>query len=363
MKDFDTVVIGAGVVGLAVAREISRRGQSVIILERSDLIASETSSRNSGVIHAGIFGEPTTLKSTLCIRGRELLYEYCAAKDIAHRKTGKFMVANGDAEESSLRQLVAKTADLDIEFSLVDPVVVSELEPQVQCTLAAWSPQSGIVDPHELALQLLADAELAGAILAKRTEVTRIEASSDGIHVRCKDVGVHASQVINCAGLQAQAVARTVAEIDLASVPESHLAIGQYYLLAGKSPFRHLVYPVANDGGLGVHVTLDMAGQVRFGPDCRWLSELDYQFDDSLREQFIAAIRSYFPGIVQRRLQPGYTGIRPRLAGPGESPRDFMVSTEEQHGVSGLVNLYGIESPGLTACLALGEHVADAVDA
>lgn len=364
MERVDCIVIGAGVIGLAVARRLASAGIETLVLEREHAPGSHTSSRNSEVIHAGLYYPAGSRKARLCVRGRQQLYRYCEERGVAHRRCGKLVVATSAEERAALQEYVAAArrngvTDLDWLASRD----VAGMEPAVRCIAALWSPSTGIVSSHELMQALLGDVEAHGGLLACRAEVSSARLERHGRH----RVGVQqdgtASEVetrllVNAAGLDAQAVARTLAGLDAATIPPRYLAKGQYFTLQGPAPFRHLIYPVASGGGLGIHVTLDLAGGVRFGPDVEWVSAVDYSVDDARRAAFAAAIRRYYPELDAARLQPGYAGIRPKLVGPGAPAADFSIQGPGEHGWPGLVNLYGIESPGLTACLAIAGEVA-----
>ena len=354
----DVVVVGAGVVGLAVARALALHGFEVLVLEQHDLIGSEISSRNSEVIHAGIYYPTGSLKARLCVRGKALLYAYCAQRHVAHRRCGKLIVAVNDDQVEQLQGYKAQAAAnavTDLEW--VSASELKRLEPAVAGHRALWSPSTGIIDSHGYMLALQGDLEAAGGTVVFNTRVDALCQRQGGLEIRTADMALPARWVVNCAGLHAVGLAAGVTE----QVPVAHYAIGHYYTYSGRAPFTHLVYPVAEPGGLGVHVTLDQAGAVKFGPDVRWIETPDYTFDDSARAQFLAAIAAYFPAIEPERLQPGYTGIRPKISGPGEAAADFRIDGPDVHGVPGLVNLLGIESPGLTASLAIAEQVASMV--
>ncbi|MBT8446217.1 MAG: NAD(P)/FAD-dependent oxidoreductase [Gammaproteobacteria bacterium] len=365
MTDFvDSIVIGAGVVGLAVARELALRGRRVIVLERHGAIGTETSSRNSEVIHAGIYYAPGSLKARLCVAGRHALYAYCQDRRIPHRRLGKLIVASNDDEVATLRDYARRAERNGVtDLEWLDAPQVAELEPDIVARRALFSPSTGIVDSHALMLALQGDIENHGGHVVLRSEAITVVRQRAGFLLRTSDGDeISCGELVNAAGLGAWDVAGTYRDMPGFVMPARYFAKGHYYAMAGASPFSHLVYPVAKDGGLGVHVTIDMGGQARFGPDLRWVEGIDYSFDDSRREQFSAAIRRYFPAIDDRELAPSYTGIRPRLAGPGEGATDFMIQTLEQHRQRGLVNLFGIESPGLTSSLALAAAVADELE-
>ena len=362
MERIDCAVIGAGVVGLAVARELALAGREVIVLEKADAIGTESSSRNSEVIHAGIYYPAGSLKARLCVTGKHLLYRYCGERGIPHARLGKLLVATTAAEiptlEGYVRSAAANGVD-DLEWLSVEQV--AELEPEVRCVAALHSPSTGIVDSHALMQALQGDAENAGATIVFRSPVERGAAGDDGIDLQvggAEPMAIRCRSVVNCAGLGAPGLAQAIAGLPHARIPRAHFAKGHYFTLAGRSPFRRLIYPMAEAGGLGVHVTLDLAGQARFGPDVAWIDGIDYAFDDRRAGLFYAAIRRYYPGLPDGALQPGYTGVRPKIVGPGEPAADFVIDGPAGHGVAGLVNLFGIESPGLTASLAIAGEVA-----
>ncbi len=360
----DTVVVGAGVVGLAAARRLALAGHEVIVLEAADVIGSETSSRNSEVIHAGIYYPAGSLKARLCVAGRKALYEYCGSRGVPHARIGKLIVASDDAQLPELDAIAAKAAingvDDMVRLSRAEALA---MEPAVRCAGALHSPSTGIVDSHALMLSYQGEAEDHGAMIAFNSRLVGGAVRDDGILLRVACDGefmeLVAARVVNAAGLGAQGAAGAIQGLAPETIPPRYLARGCYFTLAGASPFRHLVYPVPEPGGLGVHVTLDMAGQARFGPDVEWIDEIDYALDEARAERFVPAIRAYWPDLPDGALQPGYTGIRPKVAPQGAPAGDFMVQGPKAHGVEGLVNLYGIESPGLTASLAIAEMVVE----
>jgi L-2-hydroxyglutarate oxidase LhgO len=363
MERVDCIVIGAGVIGLAVARRLALAGVETLLLERDAAPGTETSSRNSEVIHAGLYYSPGTLKARLCVQGRQQLYQYCDDRGVAHRRCGKLLVATSDAEVATL-QGYADTARRngvnDLEW--LTPRAVAALEPAVHCTAALWSPSTGIVSSHELMQALLGDLESQRGTLACRAEVVGARLVT-GAHVVCvrhdeSDSEFTTRLLVNAAGLHAQSVAQRLEGLGADTIPPLYLAKGHYFTLQGRAPFNHLVYPVASSAGLGIHVTRDLAGGVRFGPDVEWVSAIDYLFDETRRDAFATAIRRYYPALDATRLQPGYAGIRPKLAAPGTPAADFCIQGPAAHGWQGLVNLYGIESPGLTAALAIADEVA-----
>ncbi|MFG6460904.1 NAD(P)/FAD-dependent oxidoreductase [Roseateles sp. DXS20W] len=357
MDQVDVAVIGAGVVGLAIARELAQRGREVVVIEAAGAIGTGISSRNSEVIHAGLYYPAGSLKARLCVRGKALLYDYCAARGIAHRRCGKLVVATRPQDVTRLEAIAASGAANGVDdLRLLGRSDALALEPALQAAGALLSPSSGIVDSHGLMTALLADAEAAGATLALASPVTGGERDGDAWRLRAgDDFELGARLVINAAGLFAGQLSEALG----VPAPPLYFARGHYFSLAGRAPFSRLIYPLPVDGGLGVHLTLDLGGQARFGPDVQWLPDtdpaaLDYAVDPALAPAFEAEVRGYWPGLPAGALQPAYSGIRPKLSGPGEAAADFRIDT----GTPGLVQLFGIESPGLTSCLALAEEVA-----
>jgi L-2-hydroxyglutarate oxidase LhgO len=360
MERIECVVIGCGVVGLALARELALAGREVAVLEAEDRPGTGTSSRSSEVIHAGMHYPQGSLKARLCVAGNRALYEYCRARRIGHRRCGKLIVATGADQLEALRELQAQAAVNGIgDLAWLDRDQAGALEPGLECAAALLSPSTGIIDSHGLMQALLRDAEDHGAAVVFRSPV--VGGRADGLELELGGAGamrVRAGHVFNCAGLRAAAVARSLQGIAPAAIPRIHYAKGNYYALAGAAPFSRLVYPLPEAAGLGVHLTLDLGGQARFGPDVEWVDEPNYEVDPARSRVFYPAIRRYWPGLPEGALQPAYAGIRPKLQGPGEAARDFLVQGQAEHGVAGLWNLLGIESPGLTACLALARLVA-----
>lgn len=359
----DCAVIGAGVVGLAIARELAISGREVIVLEAAEAIGTHTSSRNSEVIHAGLYYPKGSLKARFCVTGKVQLYDYCAQHGVPHRNIGKIVVAVTQDEIATLNSYVDKARAngvTDLRWLTRDEL--RDLEPQVDCVAGFLSPSTGIVDSHALMLAYQGDAQNHGAAVIFRSPVQGGSAGPEGIVLNVggdEPMTICCRSVVNSAGLFAQDVARSIAGIPASSIPPQYFAKAHYFTLAGRPPFRRLVYPVASHAHLGVHVTVDMSGQIRFGPDVSWVDAVDYSFDHSREPLFYEAIRKYYPGLKDGQLQPGYTGIRPKVSGPNEPAADFVVHGPLHHGVAGLVNLYGIESPGLTASLAIAAHVRE----
>ncbi len=359
MDHVDCVVVGAGVVGLAAARALALAGREVLVLDAGPVIGSQTSSRNSEVIHAGIYYAPGSLKARLCVPGRERLFAYCRERGIAHQRIGKLIVATQTAEMATLAKYKTQaTANGVDDLAWLTPGEVAALEPEVSCAGALLSPSTGIINSHEYMLALQGDTEAAGGSVVLNTRVTAVRRHADGFQVDVDGTAAVACRCcVNSAGLQAPDLARHIEGMPPAAIPSAYFAVGHYFTLQGRSPFRRLVYPVAEKAGLGIHVTLDMVGVARFGPDVKWIDRVDYAFDESRRDDFARAIRRYYKGLDAARLQPAYTGIRPKIAGPGEPAADFVIQGEGVHRLAGLVNLFGIESPGLTASLAIADRV------
>jgi len=358
----DTIVVGAGVIGLAVARELAQAGREVLILEALEQFGTQTSSHNSEVIHAGLYYPAGSLKAVLCVQGKELLYRYCAERGIAHRRTGKVLVACDEAELSALASYAERSAANGVPLQPLAAAEIRRLEPAVRAVAGLYSESTGILDSHGLMLALLGDAEQFGATLVARTPVVAGRIEPGGIVLRTggdEPFELRCRQMVNSAGLHAQELARSLAGFPAGCVPPTFYAKGHYFALSGRAPFRHLVYPMPDHAGLGIHVTLDLGGQCKFGPDVTgWPEVPDYAFQPGLEEKFYRAIRRYYPDLPDGALQPGYTGIRPKVTGPAEAAGDFVIQGPSIHGAAGLVNLFGIESPGLTASLAIAQRVA-----
>jgi L-2-hydroxyglutarate oxidase LhgO len=366
------MVIGAGVVGLAVARRLAEAGREVLVVEAHPAIGMETSSRNSEVIHAGLYYPTGSLKATLCVAGRDALYRYCDERGIAYRRCGKLIVATSPAQHDRLAAIAAQAqANGCAEVRTMDAAAAQAMEPALRCSAALHSPMTGVIDSHGYMLSLQGDAERAGAVFAFGSQVVSGAQRDDGIELRIAEARlqtdsdlandddaypVHVRTVINCAGLWAPRTARAIAGLDPATIPSAWFAKGNYYSLAGRAPFSRLIYPVPEPGGLGVHLTLDLGGQARFGPDVEWLDSdrIDYLVDPGRAARFYAEIRAYWPALPDQSLQPAYAGIRPKISPPGAPAADFLFAS---HGSAHYLGLYGIESPGLTASLAIADHV------
>jgi len=365
MEQVDVVVVGAGVVGLAVARSLALDGREVMVLEREATIGTGTSSRNSEVIHAGIYYPQGSLKARLCVQGRTMLYAYCADRGIAHRQCGKLIVANTVSQVQGLPGILARAEANGVrDLRLVARTEAKSLEPPLECLAALISPSTGIVDSHALMLSLQGDLEHAGGLVACHSGVEQLRATSAGIEVLMQDgSAVLARSVVNAAGLLACDLAQRTRGLDPRHVPRAWFAKGSYFTLSGRSPFDRLIYPAPDPAshlaGLGVHLTIDLGGQAKFGPDVQWTDDPDDLLVDPARsEGFYAAVRQYWPGLPDGALMPGYAGMRPKIIGPHEPAADFRIDGPAVHGVPGLLNLLGIESPGLTSCMAIGEQVA-----
>lgn len=358
----DAVVVGAGVVGLAIARRLALSGHEVIVLEREATFGMGTSSRNSEVIHAGIYYAAGSLMAQLCVAGRRALYPYCESHGVAHRRTGKLIVATDEAEAGRLAGIAERAAANGVDdMRLISGAEAMALEPTLKVTAALMSPSTGIVDSHGLMLALLGDAEAAGAAVAYNAPLVAARPDGGGFEL---DVGgdepmtLHSRMLINAAGLGAPDLARRIDGLDPTTLPTAYYARGVYFTLTGRTPFSRLVYPVPVPGGLGTHLTLDLGGRARFGPDVEWIDGIDYTVDPARGDKFYAAIRRYWPDLPDGALEPGYAGIRPKIVPPAVATQDFRIDGPEAHGCAGLVNLFGIESPGLTSSLAIADLVA-----
>jgi L-2-hydroxyglutarate oxidase LhgO len=363
MDKVECVVVGAGVIGLAVARRLAQAGREVILLEAAEGIGTVTSSRNSEVIHAGIYYPAASLMARMCVSGKRALYDYCRDHGIPHRNCGKLIVATQPKEAARLQSIKAHAeANGVLDLQTLSGDAARALEPALNCDAALLSPSTGIVDSHAFMLALRGDAEDAGAALAFHAPLLRGKATTEGVEL---EVGGDAPTtlacglLINAAGLGASAVARSISGMPIELIPPTYLAKGNYFSCTARAPFSHLIYPVPEPGGLGVHLTLDMAGQARFGPDVEWVDAIDYAVDPARAERFYPAIRRYWPTLPDGALMPSYSGIRPKIVPPAVAVQDFLIQGPRDHGVDGLINLFGIESPGLTSSLAIADHVGE----
>lgn len=357
MKTLDCVVVGAGLVGLAVARALALKGHEVVVLEATERIMSGASSRNSGVIHAGLYYPPGSLKAKLCLRGKNLLYRYLSDRNLPHRRIGKLIVASREEQLGRLRQLqdnarLCGVADLE----WLDAVAARQLESELRVKAALYSPTTGIVEVHDYGLSLLADIEAAGGVLLTRSVLSHLSFNG-GIGFRVDEQSYQCQTLINAAGLGAIKLFADSVGFEPARLPRQYFAKGHYFALAGTAPFSRLVYPLPSEAGLGIHFCRDMGGQVRFGPDVCWQDDASLAFDDARKADFVTAIKSYWPQLDEDRLKPDFVGVRSKIHAPGEAPTDFLLQGPRDHGVPGLINLFGIDSPGVTASLAIGEAV------
>lgn len=359
---FDVVVVGAGVVGLACAKYFVEQGCSTLVVESEAGFGMGTSSRNSEVIHAGIYYEQNSLKSRLCVRGKHLLYEYCLARSIPHKKIGKWIVAQNNTQAQKLHQLQLAGKENGVEdLQFLPPQFISSGEPSLKASEVLYSPSTGILDSHAYMQSLVHDIEMGEGVIVYKSPFKQAEINHHGFEIWVggeEPANVQAKFLINAAGLYAVSVAKNIQGLVADHIPQACYAKGSYYAYMGKVPFKRLIYPVPEKGGLGIHLTLDMAGQARFGPDVEWIEKIDYQVNDQSKQKFADAIQTYWPECDPSRLAPTYSGIRPKLGSPQKFSSDFLIQTEQNHGISGLINLFGIESPGLTASLAIAEHVS-----
>ncbi|MCK0208989.1 NAD(P)/FAD-dependent oxidoreductase [Starkeya koreensis] len=359
----DCVVAGAGVVGLAIARALALSGREVLVLEATGLVGSETSARNSEVIHAGIYYAPDTLKARLCVEGKRALYAYCAARGVPHRNCGKLIVATSPAETEKLAAIDAHARACGVDdLEPLSGAQARALEPALNAEAALLSPSTGIIDSHALMLAYRGDLEDAGGMIAFNAPILAGQVAADGFAL---DIGgaepmrLTCTSFVNAAGHGAVPLARAIAGIPAGAIPQAWFCKGSYFTLSGRAPFSRLVYPVPEQAGLGVHLTLDLGGQARFGPDTQWVGGLNYDVDPARGEKFYAAIRRYWPALPDSALNPAYAGVRPKIVPPGAPAADFRIDGPEEHGVPGLVQLFGIESPGLTASLAIADRVVE----
>jgi L-2-hydroxyglutarate oxidase LhgO len=362
MDKIDCVVIGAGVIGLAVARRLALSGREVIVLEAAEGIGTVTSSRNSEVIHAGIYYKAGSWMARMCVTGKHALYRYCDEHGIPYRNCGKLIVATTAKETEKLQSIRAHAeANGVTDMQTLSGEAARALEPALNCDAALLSPSTGIIDSHAYMLALRGDAEAAGAAFAFYTPLERAKAAAGRIEIETggeAPMTLVCDLLVNAAGLSAPAVARAIEGMPIELIPVPYLAKGNYFSCSARAPFSRLIYPVPEPGGLGVHLTLDMAGQARFGPDVEWVDTIDYAVDPARAERFYPAIRKYWPTLPDGALMPSYSGIRPKIVPPAVASQDFLMQGPAEHGVAGLINLFGIESPGLTSSLAIADHVA-----
>ena len=364
LDHFDCCIIGAGVIGLAIGRQLAQSGRRILLLEQHPRYGSETSSRNSEVIHAGIYYPPGSLKATLCVAGKTALYQYCTDNHIEHRAIGKLIVAQQAQQQElhNLKQQAEANGVLDLQW--LNRADIKRIEPQVEADLALYSPSTGIIDSHQLMHCLAAEIEANGGLIALNSRFIAAELLHQGYQVTLQTQGepyrLNCQTLVNSAGLEATQVAHRIAGQTPHGIPSLHLCKGNYFILQGRSPFSHLIYPLPepNTTGLGIHATLDLQGRTRFGPDIEYVQTPDHRVSEHSISTFTEAIQRYYPGLNPARLSPGYCGIRPKLQAPGEPAQDFLI----QHPTAGLINLFGIESPGLTSCLAIAQHVQALID-
>lgn len=360
--EVEAVVVGAGVIGLAIARALAGRGVQVVLLEQENSIGQGVSSRNSEVIHAGLYYPTESLKAQLCVSGRRALYRYCEERGVPHKRCGKLVVATSSAEDAALDELMQRAQANGVEdIERVSAAQLKDIEPNVRASSALFSRETGIIDGHELMLAYQGDAEAAGAAVSLRTPVVDGVVAGPCIQIRtggAEPAELETCLLINAAGLGAWELSARLHGLEASTIPPRYLAKGSYFTLNGRAPFHHLIYPLPEPGGLGVHLTFDLGGQARFGPDVEWVDHIDYGVDPVRGQAFYAAIRRYWPELPDGALIPAYAGIRPKTSGPGQSQADFVIQGPETTGHKGYIALYGIESPGLTASLAIGDYVA-----
>ncbi len=364
MDNVDVIIVGAGVIGLAISAKLSQQFNSVLVIDKNASFGEETSSRNSEVIHAGIYYPQESLKAKLCVKGKAMLYQYCQERHIPVNKIGKLLVAHGKKEEDFLKEtlVIAKKNGVN-DLTWLNQQALKELEPELLATAALLSPSTGIIDSHAYMQSLLAQAEQHNALFVAQTRMLSAQPNHEGFDVSLDSQGEHLSirckYLINCAGLHSEAIAHTIKGLNKSHIPKLHWCRGHYFSYQGKSPFKQLIYPIPRDNGLGIHASLDMAGQLKFGPDTQYVEQLNYDFPSKLKEKFLKQVSQYFPNIEADKLQPAYAGIRPKLQGEDDTFKDFVIQTSEEHQLKGLINLFGIDSPGLTSSLAIADYVID----
>jgi len=364
MDKVEVIIVGAGVIGLAIAAKLAQQFDSVLVIDKNASFGEETSSRNSEVIHAGIYYPQHSLKAKLCVQGKAMLYRYCQERHIPVNKIGKLLVAHGKEEEDFLKETLISAQKNGVnDLTWLSQQALKELEPELLASAALLSPSTGIIDSHAYMQSLLAQAEQHNAMFVAQTKMLSARPTTNGFEVLFDSQGEHLAinckYLINCAGLHSESVAHTIEGLKKSHIPKLHWCRGHYFSYQGKSPFKQLIYPTPRDNGLGIHASLDMGGQLKFGPDTQYIEQLSYDFPDKLKAKFLSQVSQYFPNIDANMLQPAYAGIRPKLQGKNDSFRDFVIQTCEVHQLKGLVNLFGIDSPGLTSSLAIADYVAD----
>lgn len=369
VENFDHCIVGAGVIGLAIAYKLSQKNSKakILLIESHSQFGSETSSRNSEVIHAGIYYPENSLKAALCTQGKKQIYEFCQRFNVPHKKIGKLIIANNQADITALENIQNNADKNAVELTLLDQTDCQKLEPQVAAKAGLYSKNTGIIDSHSYMQTLLMLAQQQGVLFSPNTQFLQAEKQNSGFQVMLNTQDgkyqLQCRSLINSAGLHAPTIANNIDALNKNHTAQYHYCRGHYFSYQGQSPFSHLIYPIPskNTAGLGIHATLDMSGQVRFGPDTQYIDDIDYNFNDLnktvRKEQFIAAIKQYYPNLDSHKLQPSYSGIRPKLSAAGDVAKDFMIQTDREHDVAGLINLFGIESPGLTASLAIADYV------
>ncbi|MEW6993888.1 NAD(P)/FAD-dependent oxidoreductase [Colwelliaceae bacterium MEBiC 14330] len=364
MENVDVLIVGAGVIGLALAAKLSQQFNDVLVIDKNRSFGEETSSRNSEVIHAGIYYPKDSLKAKLCVQGKHLLYQFCQQRHIPVKRIGKLLVAHGDKEEAFLKKTLITASNNGVnDLIWLEQATLKKREPELLASAALLSPSTGIIDSHAYMQNLLAQAQENNAMFVAQTKmISAIPNKKTGFSVKLSSQGepitLACKYLINCAGLHSEALAHKIVGLKASFIPKIHWCRGHYFSYQGKSPFQQLIYPIPSDNGLGIHASLDIAGQLKFGPDTQYVDELDYDFPDRLKVKFINQVSKYFPNIDANKLQPAYAGIRPKLQGKHDTFKDFVIQTSEVHQLAGLVNLFGIDSPGLTSSLAIAQHVS-----